>query len=114
MMAPSVNRVLVLGRVTDAGPKLTYQASGTPCATFTVILEEVGKNQVVYKLFVPVEVWGTHAEWVSEQVDAGAQVLIDGRLKWRKAVDAQGEKTGKLVVMAWQVSPVLQAAVSAN
>jgi single-stranded DNA-binding protein len=103
--------------MTDAGPKIAWNASGSPCCTFTVCLEEVGKDNAVFKLFVPIEIWSKHAEWCAEHLSAGDHVLIDGRLKWRATLDQQGRKEGRLIVMAWQVTlvqPATPAAVSAN
>ena len=111
----SINKVLLTGQVTDAGPKLTYSSEGTPQCTFTVLVEECGKDGHLFKLFVPVEVFSAHGEWTAEHVNAGDLVLIDGKLRWRSWVDNKGEKQGKLSVMAWQVSLVgPPAAVTTN
>ena len=97
-----INKVLLVGDVTDAGPKISWNEAGSPCTTFTLLLEEAGKEGQTFKLFVPVEVWGKHAEWVAETIAAGMAVLIDGRLKWRSSVDRQGQKQGRLIVTAWR------------
>lgn len=65
--------------------------------------------------FPPIAVWGKHAEWVAEMIASGMLVLIDGRLKWQSSVDRQGQKSGRLLISAWQVSIVgTPAAISAN
>jgi single stranded DNA-binding protein len=112
-----INKVIVGGRLTAEGPKLTYSPEGTPQCTFTVRIEEAGKDGATFKVFVPIDVFGAHAEWVAAHVNAGALVLVDGKLKWRSWVDKQGQKQGKLVLMGWQVTlvqPATPAAVSAH
>ncbi len=114
----AINKVIVIGRVTDAGPKLTYSSEGTPQCSFTLLIEEAGKDGAnVFKLFVPIEVFGTHGEWVVEHVNVGDLVCIDGKLRWKSWIDKKGEKQGKLGVMAWQVAHlhhVASSAVSTN
>jgi single-stranded DNA-binding protein len=78
----SINKVIICGRVTDAGPKLTYASEGTPQCAFTLIVEEPGRDGAPFKLFVPVEVFGK-----------------------------QGQKRGRLGVMAWAVNLLQGAAV---
>jgi single stranded DNA-binding protein len=102
----SINRVLLVGRVTEAGPKLTYSPGGSPQCTFTLLLEDPGPDGKRYKLFVPVDVFGKQAEPVAEQINVGDVVLVDGKLKWKSWLDQQGVKQGKLVVLAWAVSLV--------
>jgi single-strand DNA-binding protein len=102
----SLNKVILAGQVTEAGPKLTYGSEGAPHCSFTLLVEESGKEGQAFKLFVPIEVYGAHAEWTAEHLDRGALILVDGKLKWKSTVDKQGMKQGRLVVMAWQVSLV--------
>jgi single-stranded DNA-binding protein len=99
-----INKVLLVGEVTEAGPKISWNDAGAPCTTFTLQIEEAGRDSKSYKLFIPVEVFSTHAEWVAEHLHAGDPVVIDGKLKWRSSLDKQGVKSGKLVVLGWQVS----------
>jgi single-strand DNA-binding protein len=100
------NKVLLAGQVSEAGSKLSYSASGTPLCTFTLVVEESGKEGQAFKLFIPVEVYGAHAEWSAEHLDRGALILVDGKLKWKSALDKQGMKQGRLTVLGWQVSLV--------
>lgn len=86
-----INRMLLVGRVTDAGLKLTYSSDGTPQACFALLVEEPGKEGVTFELSVPVAVFGTQAEPVAEQINAGDTVLIDGRLKWKCWLNKRGE-----------------------
>jgi single-strand DNA-binding protein len=99
----AINKVIVMGRVQE-GLKLTYSPEGTPQCSLTVLVEEGGKDGSTYKLYLPVDVFSTHAEWVAAHVNAGDLVLIDGKLRWKSWLDTQGQKQGKLALMGWQVS----------
>jgi single-stranded DNA-binding protein len=105
----SLNSVALCGRVTDAGVKLTYLASGHPEATLTLVVEELGKDgQQKFRLFVPVVVYGTRAEVLAETLEPGDLVTVQGKLGWRAppATQANPKPAGKLLVIGWQVEKV--------
>ena len=104
-----VNKVVLVGKITDRGVELQYLPSGQPLATFSLVLEEAAKTGDVYKTYVPCEVYGAGAEPAGD-LDAGALVLFEGRLRWKKG--DQG-KDGKLVVAGFEVKPLTPAAVTA-
>jgi hypothetical protein len=54
----AINKVLLLGSVTDDGPRLTYTENGTPQCSFTLLIAEPGKDGATFKLFVPVDALG--------------------------------------------------------
>jgi single-stranded DNA-binding protein len=114
----TINKVLLIGRVADAGPKLAYSSEAQPQCSFTLLVEEAGKDgATTFKLFVPVDVFGTQAEWVAEHINASDLVCVDGKLRWKSWLDKQGQKQGKLGVMAWQVAHlhhVASSSVSTN
>jgi single stranded DNA-binding protein len=105
-----LNHVTLIGRVTDAGPKLTYAENGQPECRWTVAIEEPGAQGKVFTTYIPCSAWGKAAEIIAEQLDAGALVCIrDGRLKFRRTV-VNGENVSKLEVSCWQVSVLTPAA----
>ena len=111
----AINKVLLCGRVVDPGPKLTYTPEGSPQCRFTLCLEEMGKEGQAFKLFVPVLVYNTHAEWLAEHINSDDLVLIDGKLRFHSWIDKQGVKQSKLAVMGWQVSLLVRTgALSTN
>ena len=59
--------------------EVRYNASGTPCASFTLIVSEQGQDGKVHAIYVPCECWGKKAEAAGE-LDAGQLVLFDGKL----------------------------------
>ncbi|MDQ3830548.1 MAG: single-stranded DNA-binding protein [Candidatus Tectomicrobia bacterium] len=100
----ALNKVLLTGAVSEAGPKLNYpESGGNPVCSFTLIVTEKGPNGQAFKLFVPVDVFGKDAENTAERLEAGMPVFIDGKLKWKSWVDKKGEKQGRLTVMTWSV-----------
>jgi single-strand DNA-binding protein len=108
----TINKVILCGRVTADGCRLTYTVDATPHCSFTLLLEEVSKQGHTYKLYIPVDLFGDKAEQAAELVSAGDLVLVDGKLQWKSWVDKQGEKQGRLVVLAWKLEkPVVPAAM---
>jgi single-stranded DNA-binding protein len=99
-----LNSVQVIGRVGKAGPKLSYGSSGAPSATFTLEVDEISKSGEVFVLYLPVEIWG-QAEIAAETLEAGDEVMLSGRLKYKSVVDAKTQvKTSKLIVSTWGIS----------
>jgi single-stranded DNA-binding protein len=104
-----LNSVALCGQVTVAGMKLTYLPSGSPEATWTLVVEEPSKDgQQVFRLFVPVIVYGVKAEALAETLEPGDLVTVQGKLGWRapSATKANPRPQGKLVVLGWQVARV--------
>jgi single-stranded DNA-binding protein len=102
-----LNHVVLLGKVTGAGLKLSYNDSGQPECRWTLAIEELGGQGKVFTTFIPCSAWGKAAETVAETIEAGDLVCIrDGRLKFRSTL-VKGERVSKLEVSCWHVS-VLQ------
>ncbi len=98
-----INKVLLVGKVTDTGAKILWTERGAAQTSFTLQIDEMGRDGKVFKLFVPVVVYNK-AEQVAESVNAGDLVAIDGKLGWASRVDKKtGETIGKLTVLAWSV-----------
>jgi single-stranded DNA-binding protein len=105
-MPLGINKLIVAGTIANDGPKLSYTQEGSPLCAFTLVLNEASKDGRTYKLFIPIECFSTHGEWVAEHLNAGDVVLVDGKLKWKSWLDKQGVKQGKFVCWAWAVSLV--------
>jgi single-strand DNA-binding protein len=99
----TINKVILCGRLTEDGCRLTYTTEGTPHVSFTLLLEEASKQGYTYKLYIPIDLFGDKAEQVAETMTAGDLVLVDGKLQWKSWLDRKGEKQGRLGVLAWQV-----------
>jgi single-strand DNA-binding protein len=99
----TINKVILCGRVTEEGCRLTYTADAIPHCTFTLLLEEASKQGHTYKLYIPIDLFGDKAEQAAETIIADDLVLVDGKLQWKSWLDRKGEKQGRLGVLAWKV-----------
>src|SRR5262245_43182536 len=65
----NINKVIICGRVTDAGPKLTYSSEGNAQYAFTLMVEEPGRDGAPFRTLLraldiewpelpPLELWG--------------------------------------------------------
>ena len=101
-MIASVNRCILLGEIGKYGIEVHYATSGTPCASFMLVVSEQGQDGKAYSTLIPCEVWGRKAEAAGE-LDAGQLVLFEGKLQRRK----KGEQQWEMVVSGFEVTPVL-------
>jgi single-stranded DNA-binding protein len=103
----SINHVVLTGTVADPGPKLTYSAAAKPETKLTLVVSD-GKGEQVFNLFVPVFVYGTNAERVAEDVEAGDLIAVEGRLSWKSTLKKDGSKLG-LCVTTFGVDVLVKA-----
>lgn len=101
----SVNRVVLLGTISKYGVEVRYSQNGSPCASFTLAVVEMGQDGKEYTTLVPCEVWGKKAEMAGE-CEASQLVLFEGRLRKRSKGDQQWE----MVVSGFEVIPLLPKA----
>jgi single-stranded DNA-binding protein len=99
-MMASVNRVVLLGTVSKYGIEVRFAHSGTPCASFTLVLTELGTDGKPHQTWISCEVWGKRAEAASE-LEPGQVVLFEGKLVKRKK-GAQWET----IVSGYDLTPV--------
>ena len=107
----SINRVFLIGRVSDFGPKLTYNANGKPECSVTLMLEEPGKDGYVFKTFVAVQVVGPRAEEAAETLEPGDLCLVEGKLSYKAG---QMKDAGKVIVLTFDVQRLVTADVTAS
>jgi single-stranded DNA-binding protein len=82
-MMASVNRVVLVGEIGRYGVTVRYADSGTPCASFALVLQEQGQDGKAFQTLVDCQVWGKKAEAAGE-LEAGQLVLFEGKLAKRK------------------------------
>jgi single-stranded DNA-binding protein len=95
-----IARCTVVGCIGKFGVEVRYASSGTPCASFTMVVSELGQDGRTHDLYVPCEVWGKKAEVVSE-LAPGMLTLFEGKLAKRK----KGEQW-ELIVSGYDVTPI--------
>jgi|SoiMetStandDraft_2_1073263.scaffolds.fasta_scaffold147916_2 single-stranded DNA-binding protein len=83
-----------------SGVEVINDARGVPCASFTLEVQEPGRDGQASSTLMPCTVWGAKAESAIE-LEAGQLVCVEGKLRKRQ----RGE-TGKLVVSGWEVTMV--------
>ena len=100
-MVGGVNRVILVGTISKYGITVKYATSGTPCASFTLVLSERWSDGKAHPFFVDCECWGKRAEAAGE-LEAEQVVLFEGRLARRK----KGEQW-ETIVAGYELVPVL-------
>lgn len=105
-----LNTVCLTGTL-ERDPVTKVDDHGTQLVTFTVRLDESGKDNAVFKTYIPVECYGRTAERAADG-GAGDVLGIEGKLKWKSYVDKHGEKRSTLCVLARQVSVLAPAAMA--
>lgn len=88
---PSLNRVVLLGRLTD-DVELRYTASGKPVGNFTLAVDRIFQNAEGKKEvdFIRCVVWGKLAENCSNYLGKGSLVAAEGRLQVRSYQTSEG------------------------
>ncbi len=102
----SFNRVILAGNLTK-DPELRHIPSGQPVVHFTVAVNRIFITQTGEKKeevsFIPIIVWGKHAENCNKYLSKGKPVLLEGRIQQRSWVTTSGEKRSILEVVADRV-----------
>jgi single-stranded DNA-binding protein len=98
-MDTSVNRVVLLGTIGKAGVEVSYLTTGTPKATYILVVSE-RRGEKEFSLYLPCEVYGKGAEAAGE-CTAGQLVVCEGKLGQRK----KGE-TWEMVVQSFELKPL--------
>jgi single-stranded DNA-binding protein len=96
-----VNRTIVVGQVSKYGVEVRYSNSGTPCASFTLAVSELGQDGREHTTLIPCEIWGKKAEMAGD-VDAGTLVCFEGKLRRRQ----KGDQTWELCVSGYELTPI--------
>jgi single-strand DNA-binding protein len=93
-MAGSLNKVLLIGRL-GQDPKLSYTASGTPVANFTMATDESYTDREGKKVeqteWHRIVVWSKQAELCANYLSKGRLVMVEGKLQTRN-YEKEGQK----------------------
>lgn len=90
---PSLNKVVLIGRLTR-DPELRYTSAGLAVASFSIAVDRVAKNQDGTKKtdFFRCNAWRQKAEFVSNYIQKGRLVAVDGRIELNEYTDKDGVK----------------------
>ena len=105
-MAGDINRVTLVGRLTR-DPELKHLSSGSAVLEMGLAVngrkQDAGGQWVDKPNFFDVKVYGNQAEFLSQYLQKGRRVGIDGRLDWRSWEAQDGTKRSKVDVVAQTV-----------
>lgn len=85
-----LNKVMVIGNV-GRPAELKYMANGTPQAKFSLAVNSKSKGEE-HTEWINVVLWGDTAENVSQYIQKGKQVYVEGRLQTRSWESDDGTK----------------------
>ena len=99
-----LNKVFIMGRITSP-LELKQTPNGKSVTSFSVAIDK-GKDKEGKELpadFIPVQVWGSRAEFVTKYFDKGSLILIEGSLR-TGTYEKDGQKRFSMNVVADSVS----------
>ena len=91
---PSYNKVTLIGRLVR-DPELSYTSAGLAVAKFTIAVDRQFKNPQTGERktdFFRCNAWRQKAEFVSNYVQKGRLVAVDGRIELNEYTDKDGQK----------------------
>ena len=96
-----LNRIILIGRLTR-DPELRYVPSGQPVASFTLAVDRPFVNQQGERAtdFIDVVAWRRLAEQVTQHLNKGRLVAVEGRLQIRSYETQDGQKRKVAEVVA--------------
>lgn len=96
-----LNRVILIGRLTR-DPELRYVPSGQPVASFTLAVDRPFVNQQGERGtdFIDIVAWRRLAEQVTQHLNKGRLVAVEGRLQIRSYETQDGQKRKVAEVVA--------------
>lgn len=109
--------ITVVGNLT-AAPELRFTASGAPVANFTVAStprtfdRQTNEWKDGEALFLRCSIWRDAAENVTESLDKGTRVVVQGKLKQRSYETREGEKRTVVELEVDEIGPSLRYATA--
>jgi single-stranded DNA-binding protein len=98
-----LNSCTMIGCVSSKGAALRSTESGAPFCSFVLEVDELSQGKV-YTTWIPIEIVGKHAEQTSMDLEAGDEVLVSGKWKYKSTVDQKsGVKMSKPMVSTWGI-----------
>jgi single-strand DNA-binding protein len=102
---PSINRVLISGRLT-AEPNLNFTPDGVPVLKFRIASSRYYRdkdgNWKEAVAFLPVSIWREKAERLADVLHKGSAVFVEGRLQSR-SWEADGQRKSMVEINAWRI-----------
>ena len=110
------SNVTLIGNITR-DPELRFTPSGQATASFGLAVNRRWQNRQTQEWeeatsFFDVVCWRDLADNVSESLQKGARVIVNGRLEQRSWEDQDGNKRSKVEVVADEIGPSLRWATA--
>ena len=95
-----INSVVLVGRIVN-DPEMRYAQSGTQITKFRIAVDRTRVQEGQQDTdFINIVCFGKTAEFVSQYMDKGSLVGIEGRLQVRQYDDDQGKRTWWTEILA--------------
>jgi single-strand DNA-binding protein len=108
------NSVTLTGNITR-DPELRFTPSGQAIATFGIAVNRRFQRNGQWEeqtSFFNITAWGTLGENVSNSLQKGARIIVNGRLEQRSWETQEGEKRSVVEVVADEIGPSLRWATA--
>jgi len=93
----AVNQFFGIGRLTR-DPECKTTKGDKLLATFSIALNEKGKNGKEYTTFINIECWERLAQLVRDHLAKGRKVLVNGRIKQETWENEHGKQSRHVIV----------------
>lgn len=103
-----INQLTITGNLTR-DPELRNLPSGTSVCNIRIAHNDRRKIDGEYTdvaQYFDVTIWNRMGEWIAENLEKGAKVVVAGRLNWREYEDKDGNKRQAVDITANSVVPV--------
>lgn len=105
-MSASINKVILLGNLTDE-PDLKQTPGGLSVCNFTIaVSRKFAKQGEQSADFIKICAWRSSADFVGKYLHKGSSVLVCGQIQTRNYTNAQGQKVYITEVLAEDVQSV--------
>ncbi|MBP5706970.1 MAG: single-stranded DNA-binding protein [Spirochaetales bacterium] len=101
-MTNSLNLSIIEGRVTRT-PDLLYTKNGNAMCKFDLAVNEYYKTDNDYKTitsFITINLWGKYAESITQYLEQGTPVRVQGSIRQNSWEDKDGNKHSDLYINA--------------
>ncbi|NQV13958.1 single-stranded DNA-binding protein [bacterium] len=109
MQKNSVNKAIIVGRMGQK-PELKYTPQQTAVTNITIATNETRRdtagNNIDSTEWHRVTVFGKTAEFVTNYLDKGSMIYVEGRLQTRSWEDRDGVKRSTTEIIALTVTPL--------
>lgn len=105
-MSADLNRITLVGRLTRP-PELRHRPTGDPVLSLRIAVSSRSRDQdgewADRGNFFDVAVFGARATALSELLEKGERVGVDGRLSWREWHDDSGKRQERVEIVAHEM-----------